>query len=108
MASPERMFKYTILEEEAAEMNDVDLKLNEGKVEFRNVTLKYKDDKDDIAINDASFTIAPAEKIGIVGRTGAGKSSIMVCLFRMTELTNGAIYIDEQDISKVGLHSLRR
>jgi ABC-type multidrug transport system fused ATPase/permease subunit len=96
------------LEEEAPTRNDTDLKLTEGKIEFRHVTLKYKAETDDIAVRDISFVVNPSEKIGIVGQTGSGKSSIMVCLFRLTELTKGNIFIDGQDISKVGLHSLRR
>ena len=51
--------------------------------------------------------MAGGEKVGIVGRTGAGKSSLTLCLFRIIEAADGRIKIDGQDISRLGLHQLR-
>ena len=51
--------------------------------------------------------IRPREKIGVVGRTGAGKSSLMLVLFRMTEIYQGRVELDGIDISTIGLHDLR-
>ena len=58
-------------------------------------------------MKNLSFTIDSQQKVGIVGRTGAGKSSITLTLFRIIELDEGQILIDDVDISKVGLHCLR-
>lgn len=61
----------------------------------------------EVVLHDLTCRIAPGEKIGIVGRTGAGKSSLTLSLFRIIEATSGSIFIDGQDISKIGLHDLR-
>jgi ATP-binding cassette subfamily C (CFTR/MRP) protein 4 len=58
-------------------------------------------------LQDLSFEISAKEKIGIVGRTGAGKSSIIAALFRMTE-PHGDIYIDDVRTKDIGLHDLRK
>ena len=60
------------------------------------------------SIKSLTFTVQPQMKIGIVGRTGAGKSSILQALFRLCDLCEGYIYIDGQDISKIGMHLLRK
>ena len=60
--------------------------------------------------NDRNINAAiqSGEKIGVVGRTGAGKSSLTLCLFRILEAVSGEIVIDGLDISRMGLHQLRR
>ncbi|KAL8175271.1 UNVERIFIED_CONTAM: Multidrug resistance-associated protein 1 [Gekko kuhli] len=78
----------------------------EGKVEFRGYGLRYRDDMD-LVLRDISVTINGGEKVGIVGRTGAGKSSLALGLFRITEAAKGEILIDGIDIAKIGLHDLR-
>ena len=70
------------------------------------MTMKYREDLEPAVIN-LSFDIEPGMKVGIVGRTGAGKSSILQSLFRLVDLHQGSVEIDGQDISKVGLHTLR-
>ena len=62
----------------------------------------------DVVLDQISFKISPAEKIGIVGRTGAGKSSIGLALSRIVEIFEGQILIDDVDIAKVPLKTLRK
>ena len=78
----------------------------DGHVEFRNVVLRYRPELPDV-LRGFTMDVAPGEKIGIVGRTGAGKSSIMTALYRLVELSAGSILIDGVDISKIGLKDLR-
>ncbi|KAJ2036599.1 hypothetical protein H4S04_008747 [Coemansia sp. S16] len=77
-----------------------------GEIEFRQFRLRYRPDLDP-ALNDLSFVVHNKEKIGIVGRTGAGKSSLTYALMRLVEADSGSIIIDGVDISTIGLHDLR-
>ncbi|XP_014108088.1 PREDICTED: multidrug resistance-associated protein 6-like isoform X2 [Pseudopodoces humilis] len=78
----------------------------EGRIEFRNYSLCYRPGLE-LALRRVSVTINGHEKIGITGRTGAGKSSLAVGLLRLVEAAEGAILIDGQDIAQLGLHDLR-
>jgi len=77
-----------------------------GSVSFRNVCLRYRCELP-LALNDVSFDVRPGEKIGIVGRTGAGKSSLFLSLLRLVELEVGSIVINVVDIADVPLTTLR-
>lgn len=77
-----------------------------GKIDFNQVMLRYRPTTD-VVLNNLSFNIAAGEKVGIVGRTAAGKSTIALTLSRILELESGSIEIDGVDISKVGLNRLR-
>lgn len=79
----------------------------EGKVAFKKVQLKYRP-QNDVVLKDLSFTIDPTLKVGLVGRTGAGKSTISLALTRIVELFKGKVEIDGVDISKISLDKLRQ
>ena len=78
----------------------------EGAIKFNNVDLRYRE-KDPLVLRKLSFQINKGEKVGIVGRTGAGKSTISMALSRIVELAGGSIEIDGVDISKLDLSLLR-
>ncbi|KAG6932529.1 multidrug resistance-associated protein 1-like [Chelydra serpentina] len=79
---------------------------NKGIIEFINYQARYRTDLG-LALQDVSFQTHSKEKVGIVGRTGAGKSTLTNCLFRIIERAGGKIIIDGIDISTIGLHDLR-
>uniref|UniRef100_A0A673IGR5 ATP-binding cassette, sub-family C (CFTR/MRP), member 3 n=1 Tax=Sinocyclocheilus rhinocerous TaxID=307959 RepID=A0A673IGR5_9TELE len=77
-----------------------------GNVEFADYSVRYREGLD-LVLRNISLKVEGGEKIGIVGRTGAGKSSMTLCLFRLLEAADGEIVIDEVKISEIGLHDLR-
>ena len=117
MNSVERLVSYsTELPQEAAYRadgngNGVVQPPNEwptkGQIEFENVCMAYREGLP-LVLKNLSFSINDGQKIALVGRTGCGKSSTVLTLFRLVELTSGKITIDGQDISKLGLYDLRR
>ena len=82
-----------------------------GRIVFENVFMRYRPETDYV-LKGLSFTIEAGEKVGCVGRTGAGKSSIIQTLFRMVPIDkyvpNCKIFIDSEDIESLGLHTLRK
>lgn len=105
----ERIKEYGETKQEAAWDNNTPLPVNwpeAGRVEFRDFQVRYREGLD-LVLRGINFTVQGGEKVGIVGRTGAGKSSLTLALFRIIESAGGSIVIDGQDISKLGLHSLR-
>jgi len=109
MNATERIHYYgTELAEEAA-LKDRDVPPSwpeAGAITFDKVEMRYRPELP-LVLQGLDFSVKGGERIGIVGRTGAGKSSIMSALFRLTELSGGQIKIDDVDISTVGLHDLR-
>lgn len=78
----------------------------QGEIRFEGYSLRYKPDSENV-LKELNMTINPGEKIGIVGRTGSGKSSMMLGLLRILEASAGKIIIDGKDISKLSLEELR-
>ncbi|KAG0369092.1 Multidrug resistance-associated protein 1 [Gamsiella multidivaricata] len=133
----ERIEEYTQLRQEAPAQTGVSLPQNwpsQGRVVFRNYSARYRDGLD-LVLKNVSFEVQPGEKIGIVGRTGAGKSSLTLALFRVIEAANSyweretlqsgsvegseclghdvsgngdSIEIDGVDIATLGLQTLRK
>ncbi|KAJ2082698.1 hypothetical protein H4R24_001366 [Coemansia sp. RSA 988] len=110
MTSLERAVEYADLPSEMANViEDCRPKQTwpeQGVVEFKNYSARYRDDLD-LVIKDLSFRVLPKQKVGIVGRTGAGKSSLTLALFRIIEATSGQILLDGEDIFKYGLFDVR-
>ncbi|CAJ0967195.1 unnamed protein product [Ranitomeya imitator] len=108
--SVERVKEYCDVEPEAPWTSEHDSAPSEwphsGKIEFQNYGLRYRKDLE-LALKKVTASIEPGEKVGIVGRTGAGKSSLTLGLFRILEPATGTIHIDGIDVSKLGLHELR-
>ena len=110
MIAVERIAEYAEeLESEAPQITDVktdDLWPAQGRIEFKDVYLSYRPSLPPV-LSGISVAIEPRQKVAIVGRTGAGKSTILLALFCIIELSSGQILIDGVDISKIGLKDLR-
>jgi len=112
MMSAERVVEYKYVPEEPLLETPHDTKLPrmwpfEGRIEFEEVYLQYGESGEPSVLKNLNFTIKPREKIGIVGRTGAGKSSLIAAIFRLANV-QGTIRIDGVDTGKIGLHELRK
>lgn len=86
--------------------NATELKNVEGKVEFRNVSFRYSDDKEEV-LNNINLKVNPGETVAIVGPSGAGKSTLCSLIPRFYEINEGEILVDDKNIQKVTLKSLR-
>ncbi|KAM4788291.1 ATP-binding cassette sub-family C member 4 isoform 4-T4 [Cyanocitta cristata] len=109
MISVERVMEYTELEKEAPWETNKHPPTewpNQGMIAFENVNFTYSLDGP-LVLRHLSVLIKPKEKVGIVGRTGAGKSSLIAALFRLAE-PEGRIWIDNYLTSELGLHDLRK
>ncbi|KAJ1921450.1 hypothetical protein LPJ71_001313 [Coemansia sp. S17] len=111
MSSVERVNQYLELEQEAPAFSEPENAPpptwpSNGNVEVRDLVVEYVPGKP--VVHGISFTAAHGEKIGVVGRTGAGKSTLSLAFLRFIEAAQGRILLDNVDISKIGLEELRR
>ena len=83
-----------------------DLKAPKGGIEFRNLTFRYPDGEFDV-LKNISFKIEPGESVGIVGKTGAGKTALVDLLLRTYNVPDGTLFVDGQDVNRVSIHSVR-
>ena len=122
LISLERCYSYTKVLQEKYQKTDEDNNLeiitskrndkvksfiSKGKINFVDYSVKYRPDCP-LILKNINLEIKPGEKIGVVGRTGSGKSTMLLCLFRILEANKGKILIDDVDISKIGLQILRQ
>ncbi len=78
----------------------------QGSVEFRHLTFRYPDGEYDV-LQDISFTIHPGESVGIVGKTGAGKTALVDLLLRTYNVPDGTLFVDGRDVNTLSIHSVR-
>lgn len=83
-----------------------ELKDVKGEIEFRDLTFRYPDGELD-ELHHVSFTIRPGESVGLVGKTGAGKTTLVDLILRTYNVPDGTIFIDGQDVNSVSIHSVR-
>ncbi|XP_073302739.1 ABC transporter C family member 14-like [Primulina huaijiensis] len=110
MVSVERIKQFTVIPSEAEwRRKDVFPPPNwpiRGNIELKNLQVRYRPDTP-LVLKGITLSIGGGEKIGVVGRTGGGKSTLIQVLFRLVEPSDGRIIIDDIDISALGLHDLR-
>ena len=114
MTAIERIFEYCSLEQEPLSETSCDRRPPRGwpfngSITFDNVSMCYSTSPESpCALRHVSFTIEAGEKVGVVGRTGAGKSSLIQALFRMSPIVTGRIMIDDIDTATISLNALRQ
>ena len=110
MTNMERCIGYTKIISENPQVLKCDRGLNnwpsKGEIIFDNLSARYRNNTE-IVLKNISVSIKAGEHIGLVGRTGCGKSTLALCLFRLIEPLHGKIYIDDLDITSIGLKKLR-
>lgn len=107
MNSAERIIEYARIPVEDQTGQDVPAAWpSEGRLEVSNLVVGYATDLPAV-LRGLTFTVERNQRVGVIGRTGAGKSSLTLSLFRFLEAREGTIYIDGLDISKIKLHDLR-
>lgn len=111
MVSVERISSFCDIPSEADLYQADDKKLGgwpqQGRIDISHLTVRYRDNLPP-SLSDISCSIPRGSRVGICGRTGGGKSTLVQALFRILEADSGSIFIDGTDISSVGLHKLRR
>lgn len=116
MVAVERVKNYCEIQKEGERRQEIDASLQaltirdrqwpSGEISFKNSKLRYRPELP-LVLKGLDITIPAGSKVGVVGRTGAGKSTLMIALLRLVELDSGYIFFDDVDAKKVGLALLR-
>lgn len=110
MNSIERLKRYNELTQEAASTTPADPPVDawplEGGISFKDVQLRYRPELP-LVLKGVTFDVRPGEKVGIIGRTGAGKSSLVQAIYRTVELAAGEVRVDGADLRALGLNTVR-
>lgn len=111
IVSVERCLEYAELDPEEDAEGKFDIPgpdwPSKGAIDVKEFSARYAKNLD-VVLDNISFSVNPGEKVGVVGRTGAGKSSLVLAIFRMISLSEGQIFIDEVDTKKLRLVDLRQ
>ena len=107
MSAAQRLLEFTELPTEGIYTTPENHQITKGHIKFDSVYMRYRPEFP-FALSGLSFEIMAGEKIGIVGRTGAGKSSVLQVLFRLVNPEKGTVYLDNFDYLKMGIHDIRQ
>lgn len=107
-ASVKRISELLDAKQDVVDRADVEHINNvKGKIEFKDLTFRYPDGERDV-LKNASFVIESGENVGIVGRTGSGKSSVVDLILRIYNVPDGTLFIDDRDVNSVAIHDIRK
>lgn len=108
-ASMHRIDEFLAAPQDVIDRPDVkDPGLLKGKIELRHLTFAYPDDARQPVLEDVSFTIEPGEQVGIIGRTGSGKTTLVDLLLRTYNVPDGTVFLDGHDVNDISIESVRR
>lgn len=106
-ASLNRISELFEAEQDVVDRPDAqDVTIRNGKIEFRHLNFRYPDGEYDV-LQDVSFTINAGESVGIVGKTGSGKTTIVDLLLRTYNVPDGTVFVDDMDVNDITIHSVR-
>lgn len=108
-ASMHRIDEFLAAPQDVIDRPDVkDPGLLKGKIELRHLTFAYPDDTRQPVLEDVSFTIEPGEQVGVIGRTGSGKTTLVDLLLRTYNVPDGTVFLDGHDVNDISIESVRR
>lgn len=108
-ASMHRIDEFLAAPQDVIDRSDVkDPGVLQGRIELRHLTFAYPDDARQPVLEDVSFTIEPGEQVGVIGRTGSGKTTLVDLLLRTYNVPDGTVFLDGHDVNDISIESVRR